>query len=100
LPVLVSARSSNSANGSQFRSARSGNLPVVSKARDKLDGGLDLDQGIVRDGKANFVPSDENGIAFSRTPQQVLRIVYLTSKDGVTGGGFHPKGMNGALQTT
>ena len=37
-----------------------------------------------------------HGIAFGRTPQQVLRIVYLTSKDGVTGGGFYPKGMKGA----
>jgi hypothetical protein len=73
---------------------------AISKARDKLDGGLDLDQGIVRDGKANFVPSDENGIAFSRTPQQVLRIVYLTDEDGATGGGFYPKGMNGTLKTT
>jgi hypothetical protein len=72
----------------------------ISKARDKLDGGADLDQGIVRDGKANFVPSDANGIAFTRTPQQVLRIVYLTDKDGVAGGGFYPKGMNGTLQVT
>ena len=44
--------------------------------------------------------SDENGIAFSRTPQQVLRIVYLTDEDGATGGGFYPKGMNGTLKTT
>jgi hypothetical protein len=73
---------------------------AISNARDKLDGSANLDQGIVRDGKANFVPSDENGIAFSRTPQQVLRIVYLTDKDGVDGGGFYPKGMNGTLQIT
>ena len=73
---------------------------AISDARDKLDGGANLDQGIVRDGKANFVPSDANGIAFSRTPQQVLRIVYLTDKDGVPGGGFYPKGMNGTLQIT
>jgi hypothetical protein len=73
---------------------------AISDARDKLDGGADLDQGIVREGKANFVPSDANGIAFSRSPQQVLRIVYLTDKDGVPGGGFYPKGMNGTIQTT
>jgi hypothetical protein len=73
---------------------------AISRARDKIDGGRDLDQGIVRDGKANFVPSDKNGIAFSRTPQQVLRIVYLTDKDGEQGGGFYPKGMNGPLQVT
>ena len=37
----------------------------------------------------------ENGIPLSRTPQQVLRIAYLADKDGVGGGGFYPKGMNG-----
>jgi hypothetical protein len=73
---------------------------AISNARDKLDGGTDLDQGVTRDGRANFVPSDANGIAFSRTPQQVLRIVYLADKDGVAGGGFYPKGMNGALRAT
>jgi hypothetical protein len=73
---------------------------AISAARDKLDGGKDLDQGIVRSGKANIVPSDENGIAFGRTPQQVLRIVYLTGDTDVKGGGFYPNGMNGKLQVT
>jgi hypothetical protein len=73
---------------------------AISNARDKLDGGKDLDQGIVRDGKANFVPNDSNGIAFGRTPQQVLRIVYLTDKAGATSGGFYPQGMNGKLRST
>jgi hypothetical protein len=73
---------------------------AISAARDKLDGGKDLDQGILRNGKANIVPSDENGIAFGRTPQQVLRIVYLTANADVKGGGFYPNGMNGKLQVT
>lgn len=73
---------------------------AISGARDKLDGAKDLDQGIVRNGKANIVPSDENGIAFGRTPQQVLRIVYLTGNTDVKGGGFYPNGMNGKLQVT
>jgi rubrerythrin len=72
----------------------------VSDARDKLDAPDDLDQGIRMDGKANIVPSDPEGKAFTRTPQQVLRIVYLTDKAGVTGGGIFPKGMNGTLRTT
>jgi hypothetical protein len=31
----------------------------------------------VLDGVANIVPPDQNAIAFSRTPAQVLNIVYL-----------------------
>src|SRR5688572_10918396 len=72
----------------------------LSDARDKLDGPDDLDQGIRMDGKANTVPSDPDGKAFTRTPQQVLRIVYLTDKAGVSGGGIFPKGMNGTLRST
>ena len=60
----------------------------------------DKDQGIERNGKANFVPSNADGIAFHRTPQEVLRIVYLTDKAGASSGGFYPKGMNGTLKST
>lgn len=73
---------------------------AISEARDRLDGPADLDQGIEVNGRANFVPSDGDAKAFSRTPQQVLRIVYLTDRPGVTGGGLFPNGMNGALRTT
>jgi hypothetical protein len=72
----------------------------LSDARDSLDGPEDKDQGIEAGGKANFVPSDADAKAFSRTPQEVLRIVYLANKAGVSGGGLFPKGMNGALRTT
>jgi ferritin-like protein len=73
---------------------------AISDARDRLDGPADLDQGIEMGGRANFVPSDADAKAFSRTPQQVLRIVYLTDQSGVSGGGLFPKGMNGTLRTT
>jgi hypothetical protein len=73
---------------------------AISAARDKLDGPEDKDQGIERNGKANIVPSNSDGIAFRRTPQEVLRIVYLTDKADVSSGGFYPKGMNGALKST
>ena len=72
----------------------------ISDARDKLDGPVDKDQGIEVGGKANFVPADDDAKAFSRTPQEVLRIVYLVDKPGVSAGGLFPKGMNGALRTT
>jgi Ferritin-like domain len=73
---------------------------AISDARDKLDGPENKDQGIEVDGKANIVPSTPDGIAFTRTPQEVLRIVYLTDKSGVSSGGFYPQGMNGNVKTT
>jgi hypothetical protein len=73
---------------------------ALSDARDKLDGPGDKDQGIRVDGKANIVPSTPDGIAFTRTPQEVLHIVYLTEQSGVSKGGFYPNGMNGTLKST
>ena len=70
---------------------------AISRARGKLDDGKD--QGITRDGKANIVPADANGLAFGRTPGQVLNIVYLTPKVA-SSGGFYPRGVNGQLHTS
>ncbi|MCA9835881.1 MAG: ferritin-like domain-containing protein [Trueperaceae bacterium] len=82
---------------------------AISDARDSLDQGnasmnTDLDQGIVGnddldtlvhegdDGLgANIVPTDSNGIAFSRTPKQVANIVYLSPT--TQAGGFFPEGI-------
>ena len=69
---------------------------AISDARDSLDGGSDLDQGILVNGLPNLVPTDANSIAYSRTAQQVINIVYL-SPTGVPGG-FFPAGLNGALR--
>lgn len=72
----------------------------ISDARDSLDGSSDLDQGITDEyGDANVVPTDENGIAFSRTPGQVLNIAYLNPA-AVTSGGFFPAGVNGDVNTS
>ncbi|MGV8907585.1 MAG: ferritin-like domain-containing protein [Propionicimonas sp.] len=69
----------------------------ISIARDSLDGRTDLDQELTRNGgMANLVPTDANGIAFSRSTGQVLNIVYLTPKK-VTKGGFFPAGVNGGI---
>jgi hypothetical protein len=73
---------------------------AISNARDSLDGPTDLDQGIEVNGHSNFVPRDANAVVFSRTPQQVLNIVYLTPQAGVSRGGIFPDGMNGAIRTT
>jgi hypothetical protein len=72
---------------------------AISGARDSLDGPSDDDQGITLHGVANIVPTDGNGLAFGRTTAQVLNVVYLTPKK-VTSGGFFPRGVNGAINTS
>lgn len=86
------------------------NADAISDARDSLDGPDDLDQGIsprmvtLNDTQgpvtaSNIVPLDDNGLAFSRSPGQVLNVVYLTS-GSETSGGFFPDGVNGDLNTS
>ena len=73
---------------------------AISDARDSLDGKSDDDQGIVdKRGKANIVPTDANGLAYSRSAGSVLNIVFLNPKK-VTSGGFFPKGVNGSINTS
>ncbi|MBC8093754.1 MAG: ferritin-like domain-containing protein, partial [Pseudonocardia sp.] len=73
---------------------------AISDARDSLDGSSDLDQGIVdADGNSNIVPTDANGIAFSRDVFQVHNIVYLTNQEA-SSGGFFPNGTNGTFTTS
>src|SRR5688572_181958 len=85
------ARSTLYRMGSEARHA----ADMISNARDRLDGPADVDQrldasvGEERPSpavatNANIVPSNRDGQAFTRTPQQVLNIVYLTDKKGVS----------------
>ena len=81
---------------------------AISDARDSLDGSTDLDQGISNTTvslngmdytSSNIVPLDSNGLAYSRSPGQVLNIVYLNS-NSVSSGGFFPNGVNGDISTS
>lgn len=71
---------------------------AISDARDSLDSSSDVDQGVVgaTSDISNIVPLDDDGIAFSRSPQDVLNIVYLTRAEAGQGG-FFPRGVNGAV---
>ncbi|MGI8943829.1 MAG: ferritin-like domain-containing protein [Qipengyuania sp.] len=72
----------------------------ISDARDSLDGPADLDQGVaIRNNGANIVPTDGNGLVFSRTGPQVLNIVFLT-RMAAQQGGFFPRGVNGSINTS
>jgi hypothetical protein len=76
----------------------------ISDLRDAADGAGDMDQGIVARagdngptpvGNANIVPTDENGLAYSRTAAQVLNIVYLGG--AAANFGFFPNRLNGLI---
>lgn len=66
---------------------------AISDLRAKVGGGKDA--GITANGMANIVVADRNGVAFGRTPSEVLAIVYL---GGHGKGGFFPQGLNGAIK--
>ena len=75
------------------------NARLISDARDGLDGTSDIDQGIGDATTANIVPTDANGLAYSRSTGQVLNIVYL-NRAAVGSGGFFPSGINGNIRTS
>jgi len=73
-----------------------GIVQKISDVRDAVHGPDDLDQPIFVDGTVNIVPTDSNGLAYSRAPQQVLNIVYLNPNR--MPGGFFPNGLNGTFR--
>lgn len=66
----------------------------ISAVRAKASG-ADDDQGILVNERANIVPVDNNGITYSRSPSQVLNIVYLGG--AASKFGFFPDKLNGRI---
>ena len=71
----------------------------ISDARDNLDNARNDDKGIGTANRGDLVPTDRDGIAFSRTTGDVLNIVYL-NPGAVDKGGFYPAGLNGEIRTS
>jgi Ferritin-like domain len=69
---------------------------AISDLRDAADGKGDLDQPIRLQGHANIIPTDSNGLAFSRSTAQVLNIVYLGG--AAANFGFFPDKLNGNIK--
>ncbi|MDQ3125193.1 MAG: ferritin-like domain-containing protein [Pseudomonadota bacterium] len=73
---------------------------AISAAREMLDGPMVKEEAPSATGVAIISPCDENGIAFKRTPQQVMNIAFLTAEPNVDRGGFFPEGLNGVVRHT
>ncbi len=69
---------------------------AISDARDSLDGSTELDRGTGSSQLYNVTPTDKMGLAYSRTPQQVLCIVYLGPQ--ASAASFFPKRLNGTVR--
>jgi hypothetical protein len=73
----------------------------ISELRDALDNGLtnDTDQGVGADANnLNIIPTDGNGLVFTRTTTEVLRIVYGSGASTPPPGLFFPNGLNGLIR--
>uniref|UniRef100_A0A0D9VTX7 Desiccation-related protein PCC13-62 n=1 Tax=Leersia perrieri TaxID=77586 RepID=A0A0D9VTX7_9ORYZ len=76
----------------------------VSALRNKLgycgikDEGLIVPEWLGAEGRicTNIISADRDSLSYSRTPAELLRILYLTGSEHVPGG-FYPKGANGRI---
>ncbi|KAI7746135.1 hypothetical protein M8C21_032417 [Ambrosia artemisiifolia] len=76
----------------------------ISQLRNKLgndglkDEGLKvpIELGAEKNTQGNVLAGDEDSVAYGRTPQEILRIVYGTG-DEKAPGGFYPQGGDGAI---
>jgi hypothetical protein len=62
-------------------------------ARRDINGAFE--QPLVIGDKTNFAPCDADGVGFSRTPRDVMDLIFL--RRGAMMGGFFPEGLRGVL---
>ena len=76
----------------------------ISALRDRLGHAGQKDEGLIvpvtfgAEGKVvgNVLAGDKFSVAFDRTPEEILRIVYGSGNESIPGG-FYPKGANGRI---
>ena len=73
---------------------------AISAARQSLNGSAKTDAPLTQGDRVEVASADGNGLAFGRTPQQVLNIVYITPSMNADKGGFFPRGIKGVVQAT
>ena len=78
----------------QAGSAAIANYNAAVAVKNQMGGGFG-DQPIVVNGVSNLVPTDDNSIAFGRTPAQILGIVY--EGGAANNYGFFPNRVNGRI---
>lgn len=66
----------------------------ISAARDSLDDGRS-EEGAP---SQQIVPTDQDGLAYKRRPEQVLNVVFGAPGPGVDRGGFFPEGVQGVVR--
>ncbi|WP_425147330.1 ferritin-like domain-containing protein [Deinococcus sp.] len=99
--VLFQQRATPTAAGLNVAQTVAAISKLRSDASKKTSGSTEgKDQGITSDGTAtgaaNLVPTDANSIAFGRTTDEVLAIVYLGDKTKPSG--FFPGGLSGIIK--
>jgi len=73
---------------------------AISRARLSLTPQVITENGLTNGYMVNIASDDANGIAFQRTPEQVLNVVFLTTSKTADHGGFFPHGVGGVVQAT
>lgn len=76
----------------------------ISSLRNKLGRGGIKDEGLIvqpaagAEGRTagNVLAGDQNSLAYDRTPEEILRIVYATGQE-TQSGGFYPNGASGKI---
>ncbi len=99
--LAVEAYHAGLLRGELYRRGLIEQASAIAEAREALDGPEFLDEELsyisptTGERQAIIAPADEDAIAFSRTPAQVLNIVYLGG--AASGFGFFPDRVNGII---